>query len=137
MVDLSTIIKFVEKKTGTNNISENADITNDLGVDGDDFDELITQFSQQFNVDISSCLWYFHASEEGSWNSIGGAFYKSPDKRVTHIPITPLKLYQFAREGKWNIQYPEHQLPKRRYDMILNQLILLLFSILCLYKCAS
>lgn len=137
MVEVSDIISFIKDKTGAENVSENSDIGNDAGVDGDDYAELINDFSDKYNVDISSCLWYFHWSEEGSWNSLGGIFFKSPDKYVNYIPVTPLMLTEFAREGKWNIQYPEHKLLKRRYDIIFNQLAVLVFLGLLLYKCAS
>lgn len=137
MAEISDILNFLEVQTGSEDVSENSDITNDLGVDGDDFFELIAEFGKKYQVDISSCIWYFHCAEEGSWNSIGGAFFKPPNHRVQHIPITPLMLLEFVKEGKWNLQYPDHKIPKRRYDIIVNQLIVLLFIIFILYKCAS
>jgi hypothetical protein len=137
MVELSEIINFVEKHTGADNVSENSDLTKDIGVDGDDFDELINEFAKKYNVDISSCLWYFHCSEEGSWNSIGRAFFKSPNNRVIHIPVTPLMLFGFTKVGKWNLEYPEHKLPKKRYDIIINNLLILICILFLLYKCAS
>lgn len=137
MAEVSEIIEFLKHKTGTDIVSENSDIANDLGVDGDDYDELLQDFSEKYNVDISSCLWYFHWSEEGSWNSIGGSIFKSPDKRVEHIPVTPLMLSQFTKTGKWDIQYPEHKLPKRRYDIIINQILVLAFIAIIIYKCTS
>src|SRR5690606_6725679 len=114
---------FLKERTGADNVLENSDIANDLGVDGDDYDELVYEFSKKYNVDVSSCLWYFHWSEEGSWNSIGGSVFRPPDKRVEHIPVTPLMLSEFSKAGKWNIEYPYHELPKRRYDSIINQII--------------
>jgi hypothetical protein len=137
MVQVSEIFDFIENKTGVDKVSENIDITNELGVYGDDFFELIEEFSKKFNVDISSCLWYFHTREEGSIHSIGAAFFKSPNETVTHIPLTPLMLCEFAKDGKWNIQYPKHRIPKKRYDLLINQLLLLSFIIFLFYKCAS
>jgi hypothetical protein len=124
MIELSDIIKFVEDKTGADIVLGDSDIADDLGIDGDDFDDFIIEFAKQFSVDISPCLWYFHCSEEGSWNSIGGAFIKSPDKRVEHIPVTPIMLCEFAKEGRWNIEYPKHKIPRARFDMLINQLLL-------------
>jgi hypothetical protein len=132
MVELAEIVAFIKDQTGCDKVAENSDITEDLGVYGDDFDELIVNFSKKFNVDISSCLWYFHCCEEG--NSIGGAFFKSPDKRVKHIPVTPLMLFEFAQKGKWDIQYPDHKLPKRRYDILINQVLIVGFVIFLIYK---
>lgn len=42
-----------------------------------------------------------------------------------------------ARSGKWDIQYPDHKLPKRRYDIIVNQLLVAVFLSILIYKCAS
>ncbi len=137
MAEVSEIIEFLKDETGTDNVSENSDIGNDLGIDGDDYYDLVTEFSKKYNVDVSSWLWYFHCSEEGSWNSIGGTLFKSPDKRVKYIPVTPLMLSEFTKIGKWNIEYPEHALPKRRYDIIINWLLILAFIPFVLYKCTS
>ena len=137
MAEVSEIIEFLKDRTGTDVVTENSDIANDLGVDGDDYDELLSEFSKKYSVDISSCLWYFHWSEEGSWNSIGGSFFKSPDKGVKHIPVTPIMLAEFTKLGKWNLQYPEHNLPKRRYDIVINQFLILAFIVFILYKCVS
>ena len=134
MAEVSEIIDFLKDKTGTDDVSENSDIGNDLGIDGDDYDELILEFSKKYNVDVSSCLWYFHCSEEGSWNSIGGSIFRSPDKRVKYIPITPVMLSDFTKIGKWNIQYPEHKLPKRRYDILINQILVIGFILFLLFK---
>ncbi len=137
MAEVSEIIEFLKEKTGADIVSENGDIGNDLGVDGDDYDELVHEFSKRYNVDISSCLWYFHWSEEGSWNSIGGSMFQSPDKLVKYIPVTPMMLAEFTKTGKWSIDYPEHKLPKRRYDVIINQILLLAFIVLLIYKCRA
>lgn len=136
MIEVSEIINFLKDKTGSDKISENSDITTDLGVDGDDFFELILEFGKKYHVDISSCIWYFHCAEEGSWNSIGGAFFKPPNYRVQHIPITPFMLLEFVKLGKWDIQYPDHKIPKKRYDIIFNVLLILSLIIFTLYKCA-
>ncbi|MBK7307659.1 MAG: DUF1493 family protein [Chitinophagaceae bacterium] len=135
MAEASEIIEFLKDRTGTDVVTENSDIANDLGVDGDDYDELISEFSKKYSVDISSFLWYFHCSEEGSWNSIGGSFFKSPDKRVTHIPVTPIMLAEFTKVGKWNLQYPEHSVPKRRYDIVIYQFLILAIIVFIFYKC--
>ncbi len=123
MADLKTIIAFVENQTGSESALPDSDITDDLGVDGDDFFDLVKAFSEHFNVDISTCLWYFHCAEEGSFNNIGSCFFRSPEQRVKHIPVTPLMLFEFANRGKWDIDYPEHKLPKRRYDLVINQVL--------------
>ncbi|PWV56382.1 DUF1493 family protein [Chitinophaga sp. S165] len=135
MYELSQILHFVKDQTGADEIFENSDINQDLGCDGDDFDELINKFSTEFNVDLSTYLWYFHSAEEG--NNIGGAIFPPPNERVKHIPVTPLMLLEFAQKGKWDLKYPEHQIPKRRYDLITNLIIIIVVFSLIIYKCAS
>ena len=104
-------------------MKENDDICKDLGCGGDDFQELIEEYARKFKVDRSAYLWYLHAGEEGRWNSIGSLFFKPPYKKVEHIPVTPQLLLEFANAGKWGMNYPEHRLSKRRYDMLMNQLV--------------
>ena len=84
---------------------------------------------------MNSYLWYFHTDEEG--NSFGSGFFKPPNERVKHIPVTAEVLLKSANEGKWTIEYPEHKIPKRRYDIIINQILILLAVIILIYKCAT
>src|SRR6187551_1716604 len=122
MVTEDEIIDLIKVKTGTEKINSDSDIFNDLGVVGDDFDELLGEYHKKFDVNMDKYLWYFHADEEGQ--SIGGLFFKSPNKRVTRIPVTPKMLTEFANVKKWDIQYPEHKLPKYRLDIIINQTLI-------------
>ncbi len=55
---------------------------------------------------MTSYLWYFHSDVEGGWNSFGRSFFDLPYKQVKRIPVTPVMLADFARKGKWDIQYP-------------------------------
>ncbi|RTL59052.1 MAG: DUF1493 family protein [Sphingobacteriales bacterium] len=132
-VSIHDIIDLVKEKTGDDDVNESTDIFEDLGCVGDDFHELIEEYAKKYNVDMTSYLWYFHADEEGGWNSIGGTFFKPPYERIKRIPVTPLMLLKFATKGKWEISYPEHHLPKRRYDIITNQIVLILFLIVVVY----
>ena len=136
---LQEILTFVIHNTGcaANEVTSKCDIINDLGCYGDDFDELIDSYAKVFNVDISNYRWYFHSAEEGHTNSIGRIFFKTPYERVTHIPVTPDLLLSCANAGKWLISYPEHRLPQRRYDIIINQLVAVLFVAFLIYKCSK
>lgn len=121
MTTLDEIIEFVRERTGVQNVNPESDINSELGVDGDDFHELMSEYSDKFNVDMDNFLWYFHSGEEGQ--NLGGIFFAPPYKRVDRIPITPKTLFTFSETGSWNINYPKHELPKKRYDMILNRFI--------------
>ena len=126
------ILTFLTDLVGVEKIDSQTDIFLDLGVTGDDFHEMIEEYQKTYNVDMTSYLWYFHADEEGQ--SIGGGFFKAPHERVKRIPVTPKMLLDFANKGKWTIEYPEHTLPKRRYDLIINTILVLgFFTFLTIY----
>mgnify|MGYP003576077959 CR=1 FL=1 len=118
-------------------ITPDTDLFVEQGICGDDFDEMMGAYQQAFNVDMNSYLWYFHSDEEGSFNSIGGAFFKPPYERVKRIPLTPKLLLEFANQGSWGIQYPDHKLPKRRWDIIIHQILLVLVLSWALYSCLT
>ena len=120
------IIAFLIDLSGTDRVKPDSDINDEIGMYGDDFDEMIEKFGEKFSVDISDYLWYFHSEEEG-FISLGGIFFKPPNQRVNRIPITPAMLTEFANLGCWNISYPPHKLPKYRIDIIINTAVTVLF----------
>ena len=127
MYTIDEIIDFVKNETFSEVVFADSDIERDLGCTGDDFPELMDKYSKKYNVEMSNYLWYFHHTEEG--NSFGSNFFSAPNEIVNHIPVTPSLLLEFAKNGKWDLTYPEHKLPKRRYDLIANQIIVLLVII--------
>jgi len=129
------ILNFVAEQLGCSKdeVELNTDLVKDLGCYGDDLDEFIRAYSKEFQVDVSGYLWYFHAKEEG--NSFGGAFFRPPNERVNRVVITPALLFTGANRGTWPITYPEHTLPKRRYDILINQLLAILFIVFLVYRC--
>ena len=135
MYSQEEINNFIKEKAGIYELKPNDDLFNDQGVCGDDFHELIDEYAKTFKVDMAGYLWYFHTDEEGSWNSIGGAFFKPPNARVTHIPVTPALLLDKANKGIWDIHYPFHELPKKRWDVIINQVLLVVVLAWLLYSC--
>jgi hypothetical protein len=132
MLEITDIINFLEKHIGLDEIYEDSDIEKDLSCYGDDFDELMEAYAAEFHVDMSQYLWYFHTREEGAGNGLGGFFFKPPNERVPRIAVTPKMLLNFAETGRWQIQYPEHELPKRRYDLLINNILFILFLVLAL-----
>ena len=113
------ILSFLTDLLGCEKITSQTDIFEDLGVVGIDFHEMMEKYAEKFNVDMTSYLWYFHSGEEGL--SIGREFFKSPYDRVNRIPVTPKMLTEFANKTYWDIAYPDHKLPKRRWDILINQ----------------
>lgn len=129
------IVKFLVARTGctAREIHGGTDLGMDLGVHGDDYVELMAEYSSRFDVDMAGYLWYFHHREEGS--NLGGLFFRPPHRRVKYIPVTPEMLLKYALERRWNLEYPEHRVPKRRNDLVFNSVILVVFVIVVLYKC--
>ena len=89
------------------------------GLVGDDFFDLMEVYSQKYKVDMSNFLWYFHNMEEG--HNIGSLFFKTPNQRVKRIPVTAKMLLGFINTNKWDIDYPLHFMPKKRWDIIFNR----------------
>jgi hypothetical protein len=127
------IIEFIKGKTGIDKLNPGDDLLQDHGVSGDDFHELIENYRKSFNVDMSTYRWYFHADEEG--NNTGGIFFKPPHQRVQRIPVTPAMLCEFANKLVWDIHYPDHKIPKHRWDLLINILILVTVLSWTLYSC--
>ncbi|ESU25632.1 hypothetical protein FLJC2902T_30820 [Flavobacterium limnosediminis JC2902] len=125
---MDEIIKLVKEMTGADNVTENSELENDLGCTGDDFSELMEEYSKKFNVDMSNYIWYFHHYEEGNSITLNLFGYKSPAETVKQIPVTPKMLYDFSKIGKWNIEYPEHEIPNNRLANLANQILLLLIA---------
>ena len=122
MPSFDEIAALVREQTGFERVTPTARLVEDIGADGDDMFELMERYSERFGVDLSTYRWYFHHGEEGSW-SMGGLVFDPPYKRVPHMPITVGMLHQFAEQKRWGIHYPQHQLPKRRIDILINQVL--------------
>lgn len=120
---LDEISNFLEDYSAVYDEDPHIDIYKDMHVIGDDFHEMIEDYSKQYKVDMSDYLWYFHAEEEGY--NVGGMFFKPPYKRVTRIPVTPQMLADFIMTKKWKVEYPDHEIPKRRIDLLINQILVI------------
>lgn len=94
-----------------------------LKIDGDDYFDLVEDFSATFKVDTSDWCWYFHCRDEGScisFPSFAGLFTREPWQQVQHIPITPADLLCFAQSGRWDIHYPAHKIRQYPWARWLN-----------------
>jgi hypothetical protein len=120
------IIEFLKDLAGTDDIYPTSDIFEDVGMGGDDFHEMIEKYARQFSVNMDNYLWYFHADEEG----FGSLIFKPPYMRVNRIPVTPQMLANFANRGKWELEYPDHKLPKHRYDLWINTILAIALSLI-------
>jgi len=125
MPSFDEIAGFVSNQLGAKRtaLTEATTLQGELGLFGDDMDALLREYTKRFGVDMSGYLWYFHTGEEGY--NFGALFYRPPNHRVAHIPITIKMLHEFAQAGRWNIQYPDHSLPPYRIDIIITWIITL------------
>ena len=116
MTKLNDIYQFIEKETGikTNQLHPKSDL---FGVYGDDLFDLVESFGNFYAVNVDSFLWYFHSPEEAS--SPFSVIFPPPNKRVSRIPITPELLVECANTKNWTLEYPPHDLPNKRWDIIL------------------
>lgn len=134
---MEDIYRLIAEKTGCeySKVLPESDICSDLGCVGDDFDELISEYAKCFDVKMDNYLWYFHTEEEGHFHSIGRLFFTPPYERVKRIPITPAVLLRNANLGEWETIYPEHHIPSRRYDILINQIVMVVFLLFVICKC--
>ena len=122
-MDIDQIYNFLIEKQGVkrSELSPESDFRKDLGIEGDDFSELIESFAERYQVNMDSYLWYFHHREEG-WN-LGALFFKPPNEQVETIGICPQTLLEAAQSKKWPISYPSHQLIESRPDITFNKVL--------------
>jgi Protein of unknown function (DUF1493) len=132
------IIVFLEEQLSVEGINADTDIYEELEVGGDDFFEMIAEYSKKFEVNVTEYLWYFHSDEEGIF-SLGSMFFAPPYKRVQRIAVTPQMLTEFANNKSWTLNYPNHSIPRRRYDLIINRAagfaIIIAMCLVTLKKC--
>ncbi len=115
------VIQLVAEEVGetSNRIKLNSTLFRDLGVDGDDADELFLAFAKEFQVDLSGLDLSRHFGSEGFdpvmpffllalWLRdliVGDSYQERMDKRF--IPIYISDLVEAAEAGKWVKRVPE------------------------------
>ncbi len=124
-MDIQDVYSFIEQNQGVklSRLKPASDLCFDLGIDGDDFSELMTAFSERYSVNLDSYRWCFHHGEEG-WN-IGALFFPAPYQQVRHIPVTPQVLLDAAEARCWLLVYPEHSISSRAAESAVNCGVLL------------
>jgi len=118
----AAVRKFIEDFWGkTRPLSDDEDLFDATDIWGDEAAEFMAAFVARFEVDASGYLWYFHHDEEGG--SIGALFHTPITRRFGRIPITIAILTEAVRTRRWPVVYPEHELPRRRWDIVIEQII--------------
>jgi hypothetical protein len=129
MPTFDEIATFICDEAGVrrSHVTEATSLQDDIGLYGDDIDHLMLEYSKRFDVNLDGYIWYFHTGEEGF--SPGALLFRPPDMRVKRISITIGMLYEFAQLGRWNVQCPEHSIPRWRTDILVNWIVVLGFLI--------
>ena len=117
-MQIQTVYEFISgsERIQMGKLIPNADLHDDLGITGDDFSAIMRKFEKELHADMRNYRWYFHQAEEGALG-ITGLFINSPSYRVPHIPVTPRLLLQAVTKGGWSVQYPEHDLSGKRFEV--------------------
>lgn len=133
MVEFKDIEELVQSELGEKRqLLLTSTLQSDLCLTGDDLNEFLEKYANKFDVNMEGYLWYFHTPEEPFFNLFSMVF-KTPDKRVSQIPVTLEMLQNFANLKEWSVEYPDHSIPKRRYDVILMYAVLFLIISFVLY----
>jgi acyl carrier protein len=130
MYSYADVQKFLGQELGTDEAQLSPDISllDDLGVDGDQFDELMGEFAERFGVDMSGYLWYFHHGADDGPDPADLFFRPQSYDQIT---VTPRLLLESANAGRWLVEYPPHRAPQRGYHRsAISCLLLMLFLIL-------
>ena len=119
-------------------VTDDADIVYDLDCVDFALDEFIAAYRTKYGVNMQDYRWYFHTNVvSGDTSSLGKMLFKPSPNAVKHIPITPKILWESASNGKWNIWYPEHTVPRRRFDVYIQATIIFIFILAIFYTCAA
>ena len=126
MVTIEQIFGLIgdECAVKTKQLTPCTDLFDELGIEGDEFSELIEKYALSFNVNMDGYLWYFHSNDEGInfWSFI----FKPPNKKVNRIAVTPELLLHFANTKIWDVNYPTHDKPTNRADIVYSNLVWLI-----------
>ncbi|WP_296265883.1 DUF1493 family protein [Pseudomonas sp. UBA6562] len=76
------------------------DVARDLGVDGDDANELMVEFFERFSIELNDYDPYRYFVEEG-FNIF---FFRRAKDRRGNIPLRVGMLYLALREKRWDMQ---------------------------------
>lgn len=103
------------------------DLFANLGLDGDDAEEVLEAFSKEFGVDMHGYLWYFHRLDEPPiYRRV--LPYDAQENLLPFIPVSLEMLVSSANTKRWQVTYPTHttRTSKRRiYTLVLGVLLIL------------
>lgn len=89
------------------------DVLGTFGLEGDDADEFLEAYAQQFGVDISDFVYYFHYL--GDEPPMGRRVLPVDEsgREIPWVPVTLNHLIDAASSKKWQMKYPNHTIRNR------------------------
>ncbi|OKH18113.1 DUF1493 family protein [[Limnothrix rosea] IAM M-220] len=124
MVAIAEVYRFIQTELEVSEtlLNPDTDLFQTFDLQADACNDFMKSFGEEFKVDLDNYLWYFHHGEAGL--NIGGFIFAPPYRRVERLAITPEILQKAATKKRWKLQYPDHDIPKKRWDMVINKAIL-------------
>jgi len=103
------VTEFIAKfaYTPLERLSASTTLFGDLGIDGDDADELLAAFGKHFDVEMSSLDVARHFGPENTWPWTVICWFMlwsrsgTPEQKARLSPITIADLVRAAKCGKW------------------------------------
>ena len=90
-------------------LSLQTNVFRDLGVDGDDAEDLLIGFSKEFDVDLKRLQFSRHFGPEAPFNPIALLMPRWWRWQRERIPVRMQDLVDAAASREWTIRYPEEQ----------------------------
>lgn len=113
---------------------DTCDILGSCGMAGDDADEFLQGFADDYGIDFSAFLEYLHFNGneppliETAWG-VGG-----DGKRMAYIPIALDDLVAAARSKTWKMAYPEHRIVERSPFRFVIYIALISLAIIAFFE---
>jgi hypothetical protein len=97
------IIEMVARKAGVraNAVSLETKLLHDLGIDGDDAEEFLTDFAHEFSVDMTGFSFMDHFGAELWWRFLPTFFGCKPGDYERKQPLTVKDLIAAAERKHW------------------------------------
>lgn len=100
---LRRVIELVAEQTGVSpsRITAATRIGEDLGVDGDDASDLLTEFASRFQVDLAGFQFSRHFGPEAGWSPFYALYCLFTGRGRTE-PVTVGQLAKAVERGEWS-----------------------------------
>ncbi|MDJ0614076.1 MAG: DUF1493 family protein [Rhizobiaceae bacterium] len=106
-------------------IKPGEDVFEQMSAAGEDCDDVLFKFTDEFEIDMSDFLFYFHYENEFAT--------LLSNRSLGYIPITIELLVKAAQEKKWPVEYPDHKPPDWRRNPMLFYPVMILAIVVVIF----